>query len=181
MRLTMKERQSVIAVMQERYRKAGKKLKRQILDECCRLTGYSRAYASHLLCHYKPALKRKAKAQNPSSGRKTVTPYYDGKVRQELVKIWMIMDCICGKRLKPFLSEIIPILEKHPRAEIGATHIVKNVGKDKNGSWGMVKFQPRRLGHLSFWRARSHCAQRLVNERSTLIKNSLGEYQKAGS
>ena len=43
MRLTMKERQSVIAVMQERYQKAGKKLKRQILNECCRLTGYNRA------------------------------------------------------------------------------------------------------------------------------------------
>src|SRR5262245_24036470 len=112
MRLTMKERQSVIAVMQERYRKAGKKLKRQILDECCRLTGYNRAYASHLLSHYKPAPKRKVKAQSPSSGKKTVTPYYDGKVKQALVSIWMIMDCICGKRLQPILSEIIPILEK---------------------------------------------------------------------
>jgi hypothetical protein len=109
----MKEKQSVIAVMQERYRKAGKKMKRQILDECCRLTGYNRAYASHLLCHYKPALKRKAKTQSPSSRKKTVTPYYDGKVKQALGAIWMIMDCICGKRLKPFLSEIIPILEKH--------------------------------------------------------------------
>jgi hypothetical protein len=42
MRLTMKEKQSVIRVMQEGYRKACKKLKRQILDECCRLTGYNR-------------------------------------------------------------------------------------------------------------------------------------------
>jgi hypothetical protein len=67
MRLTMKERQSVIAVMQERYRKAGKKLKRQILDECCQLTGYNRAYASHLLSHYKPTPKRKKKAQSPSA------------------------------------------------------------------------------------------------------------------
>src|SRR5215510_1314333 len=112
MRLTMKERQSVIAVMQERYRKAGKKLKHQILDECCRLTGYNRAYASHLLCHYKRATKRKGKAQSPS-GKKTVTPYYDGKVKQALGAIWVIMDCICGKRLQPILSEIIPILEKH--------------------------------------------------------------------
>jgi hypothetical protein len=32
MRLTMKERQSVIAVTQERHRKAGKKLKRQKRD-----------------------------------------------------------------------------------------------------------------------------------------------------
>src|SRR5262245_3348191 len=112
MRLTMKERQSVIAVMQERYRKAGKKLKHQILDECCRLTGYNRAYASHLLCHYKRATKRKGKAQSPS-GKKTATPYYDGKVKQALVIIWVIMDCICGKPLQPILSEIIPILEKH--------------------------------------------------------------------
>ncbi len=113
MRLTMKEKKSVIAVLQEKYRKACKKLKRQILDECCRLTGYNRAYASHLLCHYQPALKRKGKAQVLSSGKEAMTPYYDGKVKQALVKIWMIMDCICGKRLQPILNEIIPILEKH--------------------------------------------------------------------
>jgi hypothetical protein len=113
MRLTMKERQSVIAVMQERYRKAGKKLKRQILDECCQLTGYNRAYASHILSHYKPAPKRKAKTQNPSVAKQTAAAYYDEKVKRALVIIWVIMDCICGKRLQPILSEIIPILEKH--------------------------------------------------------------------
>jgi hypothetical protein len=112
MRLTMKERQSVIAVMQERCRKAGKKLKRQILDECCQLTGYNRAYASHVLSHYKPTSKRKKKTQGPPAGKKTATAYYDGKVKQALVIIWMIMDCICGKRLQPILSELIPILEK---------------------------------------------------------------------
>lgn len=113
MRLTMKEKQSVIAVLQERYRKARKKLKRQILDECCRLTGYNRTYASYLLCHHKPASKRKKKAQSLSSDKKAVTPYYDGKVKKALVEIWMIMDCVCGKRLQPFLSEIIRALEKH--------------------------------------------------------------------
>ena len=113
MRLTMKERQSVIAVMQERYRKACKKLKRQILDECCQLTGYNRAYASHILSHYKPAPKRKKKTQNPSVAKQTATAYYDEKVKRALVIIWMIMDCICGKRLQPILREIIPILEKH--------------------------------------------------------------------
>lgn len=112
MRLTMKEKKAVIAVLREKYRKARKKLKRQILDECCRLTGYNRAYASHLLCQDKPALKRKAEAQVQSPDKKAVAPYYDGKVKQSLVKIWMIMDCICGKRLQPILSEIIPILEK---------------------------------------------------------------------
>jgi hypothetical protein len=64
-----------------------------------------------LLSHYKPAPKRK-ETERPSSGKKTATPYYGGKVKQVLVIIWMIMDCICGK-LQPILSEIIPILEKH--------------------------------------------------------------------
>ncbi len=81
MRLTMKEKRSVIAVLQERYRKARKKLKRQILDECCQLTGYNRAYASHLSCHHKPASKRKEKAQSQAPARKSVAPYYDGKVK----------------------------------------------------------------------------------------------------
>lgn len=112
MRLTMKEKQSVIAVLQEEYRKARKKRKRQILDEYCQLTGYNRTYASHLLCHYKP-LKRKAKAQGQALDKKSATPFYDGKVKQALVKIWMILDCICGKRLQPMLNEIIPVLEKH--------------------------------------------------------------------
>ena len=30
-----------------------------------------------------------------------------------LKKIWIICDYICSKRLAPFLSEVIPVLEKH--------------------------------------------------------------------
>jgi hypothetical protein len=45
-RLMIKERQSVIAVVAGRYRKAGKKDKGRILDEFTQLTGYNRSYAS---------------------------------------------------------------------------------------------------------------------------------------
>ena len=120
MRLTMKEKLSVIKVMQERYRQASKKLKRQILDECCRLTGYNRSYASHLLSHYQPSVTGSKNDRTKSPGRKAATPYYDQKVKQALLKIWMIMDCICGKRLQPILKEIIPILEKHQEIKLSA-------------------------------------------------------------
>ena len=30
-----------------------------------------------------------------------------------LKRVWQIMDCICGKRLAPFLPELVPILERH--------------------------------------------------------------------
>ena len=38
---------------------------------------------------------------------------YGEDVRRALERIWSICDCICGKRLKPFLKEVIPILEEN--------------------------------------------------------------------
>ena len=49
MRLTMKQRQAVTAVTVQRYRQGSKKVKRQILDEFCETTGYSRGYARFVL------------------------------------------------------------------------------------------------------------------------------------
>ena len=37
---------------------------------------------------------------------------YDQDVLVALEEIWKIFDYICSKRLAPFLSEIIPVLEK---------------------------------------------------------------------
>jgi hypothetical protein len=49
MRLTMKERRSVTAVVAKRYNKATKKEKGTILGEYTQLTGYNRCYAAFLL------------------------------------------------------------------------------------------------------------------------------------
>ena len=49
MTLTMKQRQAVTAVTVQRYRQGSKKVKRQILDEFCKTTGYSRGYARFVL------------------------------------------------------------------------------------------------------------------------------------
>jgi hypothetical protein len=38
--------------------------------------------------------------------------FYDQEVFMILKKIWIICDYICSKRLAPFLSEIIPVLER---------------------------------------------------------------------
>jgi len=37
---------------------------------------------------------------------------YDKEVVVALLKVWVICDCICGKRLRPYLPEIIPVLER---------------------------------------------------------------------
>jgi hypothetical protein len=113
----MKEKQAVIRAMQERYQKASKKQKQSLLNECCLLTGYHRAYASHLL-NQAPA-PRKA-SPTKAAPRKPAACYYDDKVKAALLRIWLILDCLCGKRLQPILREIIPVLEKHREIKLTA-------------------------------------------------------------
>jgi len=43
---------------------------------------------------------------------------YDEKVLRALRKIWVIMDCMCGKRLVGVLGELIPVLEEHGEIEV---------------------------------------------------------------
>jgi len=43
---------------------------------------------------------------------------YDKEVVVALRKVWVICDCICGKRLRPYLSEIVPVLERLDELEI---------------------------------------------------------------
>jgi transposase InsO family protein len=37
---------------------------------------------------------------------------YDERVLAALKRAWLIADCICGKRLAPFLGELVPVLER---------------------------------------------------------------------
>lgn len=118
MRLTMKERKAVVRVISRRYRSARKKQKKQILSEFVQTTGYNRCYGAYLLRNHGRKLGRPFGAviavdvirpcRRPKRGK-----YYDREVYLALRRIWVIMDCICGKRLKPVLGEILRKLEEH--------------------------------------------------------------------
>jgi hypothetical protein len=74
------------------------------LNEYVAATGYHRKYAIRLLGHGpKPKGLKKA-------GRQKI---YYGEVVQVLTKIWEICGRICSKRLKPFLPEMVHMLERH--------------------------------------------------------------------
>ncbi len=115
MRLTMKEKRSITKVIADRYKKASKKEKSAILDEFVKLTGYNRCYGSWLLSSDFKSIQISSglaiKGDLLKSSPKAVTRIYDDKVVAALLKVWMIMDQICGKRLAPILPEIIPRLE----------------------------------------------------------------------
>ena len=96
MGLTMKERKAVTAVMVARYRRASKKQKGQLLDELVALTGYHRWYAVGLLRGHGPAGQRGRAQAHPRQRPRR----YDAAVLAALRQVWVIMDCICGKRLR---------------------------------------------------------------------------------
>jgi hypothetical protein len=118
MRLTMKERKAVTAVMVARYRRLSKKQKGRLLDELVALTGYNRWYAVGLLGgDGRSSGGRLARAAARPRQRRRL---YDGTVLTALRRIWVIMDCICGKRLAAVLPETIAVLERHGELRLDA-------------------------------------------------------------
>jgi hypothetical protein len=51
--------------------------------------------------------------ERKSCAKRKRVRYYDEKVQTALVKLWCIMDYICGKRLQPMLPELLPVLQRY--------------------------------------------------------------------
>lgn len=119
MGLTMKERKSVTAMLMKRYRRVSKKQKGRMLDEFVALTGYHRYYAVWLLRGHgaQPEGRREPVAKRPRQRPRV----YDAVVLAALQRVWMIMDCICGKRLAAVMPETIAVLERHGELQLEAT------------------------------------------------------------
>jgi hypothetical protein len=113
----MKERKTATKMFASSYQQASKKRKMEILDEFIQLTGYDRCYAAFLLrwegkkveIEPKRIVLGDARKKSPRQRART----YGEDVISALKKIWVMMDCICGKRLVACLPELIPILERH--------------------------------------------------------------------
>lgn len=110
------ERRAVVRELAQRYRRARKKEKAQILDQIVQLCGYNRHYAAR-------ALRRSQQA--PKAARTVVCvhragrpPVYTLDVKQALRQVWAILTFPSGKRLAPFLSEVVPILERFGELEL---------------------------------------------------------------
>lgn len=121
MGLTMKEKRSVAGEMAAGYQRARKKEKGIILGQFVELTGYVRRYAARLLCQHGKKIRVGATTiigdvcKRPARDRQ---PVYDGEVVEALRKIWMTLDCICGKRLKAALADVIPMLKKNMEIQL---------------------------------------------------------------
>ncbi|HML40647.1 MAG TPA: transposase family protein [Bellilinea sp.] len=97
-------KRELLATIQPRYLKAGRKDKQKILDEFVAVTGYHRKYAIRVL----NTKKHKGPSKKPGPRR-----IYQGEVVTALEYIWEICGQICSRRLKPFLPEIVKVLERN--------------------------------------------------------------------
>jgi uncharacterized protein YueI len=103
--MSQRSKRELAEVIRLRYLKANRAGKEKILDEFVAATGYHRKYAIRVLRQSRPPSQGLKKP-----GRKKV---YQGPVVQALIDIWEICGRICSKRLHPFLSEIVQVLERH--------------------------------------------------------------------
>jgi hypothetical protein len=125
MRLTMKQRQAVTAVTVQRYRNGSKKVKQQILDEFCETTGYSRGYARFVLRNHGRQVwlggKRMVVGDVHKRQQRLKPRYYDEQVVQELIKLWQLLNYLCGKRLVAIMPELIARLEQFGELRLAPT------------------------------------------------------------
>ena len=126
MELSMKERRAVSRKLAKGYQKASKKEKGRLLDTLVRVTGYDRCYASWMLRNFWRRVSVRREGGRPvifvadprqGGGRRRGRTYTED-VLWALRQIWEVCGFICGKRLAPYLKEIVPVLEKHGELEV---------------------------------------------------------------
>jgi hypothetical protein len=107
--MTLESKREYTQLMRERYQKAVKKERSQILDEFIKVMRYHRKAAIRTLL-------RAPKSKSRHRGR----PSQYQEVLEPLKAIWEASDRLCSKRLQPFLPELIPVLKRNGELKIDA-------------------------------------------------------------
>lgn len=99
--MVQESKKDYLAAILNRYKKAGVKFKKQILDEFCQICGYHRKHAIRLLNQIKKVARKKP--GRPSQ--------YGDKEREVLERIWLTANRPCSSRFKVVISVWLPFYE----------------------------------------------------------------------
>lgn len=105
----MTTRKELVRALRVEYANASMKEKTEILDNFVIATGYHRRYAMQLLSNEAPIEKEKKKPGCVTYGEEVV---------KALVEVWLVASRICGKRLKPFMGEIVSNLQRNGHLKV---------------------------------------------------------------
>jgi len=106
--MTQQTKSELIRHYCKEYKRVSKSGKGQILQALTELTGYSRKHLIH-------ALNRRVEIPKKVS-RKRVSRYQP--VVGHLERLWAAGNCLCGKRLQPFLPKLLDSLRRHNEIEV---------------------------------------------------------------
>jgi hypothetical protein len=109
--LTIRQRKAVTKELAGRYKRATKRQKSRILDEFTAITGYHRGHAARAL---RQALGPRI-ASKPD--RRRAKKYAEAEFKP-LRKIWATLGMPAGKRLAPFMEEIVAVMERCGELEL---------------------------------------------------------------
>lgn len=98
----------LIASYRKRYKKYSKKEKSQIICAIIEATGYCRKYVIQAL---------NADVRIPKKITRTRTSRY-AHLYETFKRIWAVSNFACGKRLKPFLPELVKSLKRHKEIKL---------------------------------------------------------------
>lgn len=93
----------LIRALRKEYARASKREKSRIIDQLVSATGFSR---KHAIARFNDSVAPPKRIRRPRTGR------YEA-VTSELQLIWATANFICGKRLQPFMKELIEALKRH--------------------------------------------------------------------
>ena len=102
--MRIKERYQLAAELSERYWAAGRRERGAMLDAFCLTTGYSRKYAISML---------RGRQRKPRLVRKPRRRRYGKAFQTNLAVLWEAAGYICAERLRPFLPDLLQLLESH--------------------------------------------------------------------
>src|ERR671936_541010 len=102
--MSFRAKRELLVQVAPRYRAARHGQRSAILDEFVAVTGYDRKYAIRLLL---------GPIRPPQPIRRPRAAQYGTVVQEALASAWIAANGICGKRLVPFLPELLPTLERH--------------------------------------------------------------------
>ena len=96
------------AVLRQRYQAANRAQRKEILDEFLAVTSYHRKSAIRLFA------LRIASDRGAASGKRRGRPReYEPAVAAALQVLWESADCICSRRLQPFVPKLLEALRRH--------------------------------------------------------------------
>jgi hypothetical protein len=113
----MGERRVLVRAFAAEYRKVRKKQKGSMLDQFVEATGYGRHYAARLLrSHGRRVVVAPGVMVKGDVGcriRRRRRRIYGEDVKRVLIRLWKLLDYLCGKRLVAALPAAIEALERH--------------------------------------------------------------------